>query len=667
MKNAIKKNYIWLIISAITILSLGLRIKGCFWGYPLQLHVDEPVIVDYTVNMLWNHSWEAQVFDRPDHFEIKCDSIIFSIFSWIKYHKPAYEAYNEHMPVFYVLARIFTALFGTALIPLSALYMKRLLSNQEKVVSDIGAIIAALFVAFEMRLIENAVYATPDVVLTFLVLLFAYHLDVYLENAKAKSIYFCAVIIGIGMTTKYPAAILCLPLAIAVVYKTIADKNKFSDIPKYGLQSIALIFINIFVIGPNLITNFQTVYTNFIEEARPTHMGADGLGFFGNLKFYVQVLYQDTGLLAMILCIIGIVYSVIKLRARFISLSVGIIYWICMSYLSLHWIRWGLPFFPFYLFFVCMGFVCLFNLVHKLLADKNKIALRVVTGVCIALLFVMTVNIVVSGLSAVKRQNLINVKQDALRYMNENGIDTNNAFFESFTDYKHDGSYREKYAFDVFDCRSDGSVQIKLEYATKRYIVQGSSVKSRYVCAPDTYPDEFAVYYGLDQSDKLVYMIEENDSYSTEPWMIKNIITVLKYLTDGSRYTGGYVKIFDLHPTCITLQNEEGLYLKPQSDEAGALVELSTDPYFWIKYDNEDGSFALVSPNSGAVLNIYADWEAGTIIPVMWNPTNDEYQRFSFTENTLALSSGNFSLYSTDGIAIGGTMPDSWTMTYLEY
>lgn len=58
-----------------------------FWGKPLLLHPDEGATVNYVVEMLERHSWEAQSYDRPDHFEIKCDAILFTIVSWVKYEK----------------------------------------------------------------------------------------------------------------------------------------------------------------------------------------------------------------------------------------------------------------------------------------------------------------------------------------------------------------------------------------------------------------------------------------------------------------------------------------------------------------------------------------------------------------------------------------------------
>lgn len=66
--------YVWLLVT-LTIAAFVVRILGCFWGFPLQLHPDEPATVDYAIEMLSRHSWMAQSFDRPDHFEFNATQL----------------------------------------------------------------------------------------------------------------------------------------------------------------------------------------------------------------------------------------------------------------------------------------------------------------------------------------------------------------------------------------------------------------------------------------------------------------------------------------------------------------------------------------------------------------------------------------------------------------
>ena len=119
MKTLDKK--FWMTIAILTVIGAGLRVLCCFWGFPYQLHPDENVIIENAMDMLSRHSWEAYIYNRPDQLEIKGNALLFSLFSWVKYHEPAYVAFEQHDTAFYMLARFFTVVFGTAMIPMTAL------------------------------------------------------------------------------------------------------------------------------------------------------------------------------------------------------------------------------------------------------------------------------------------------------------------------------------------------------------------------------------------------------------------------------------------------------------------------------------------------------------------------------------------------------------------
>ena len=150
MENKNKK--IVLILVGITIAGFVLRLIFCFWGFPYQFHPDEHTIVDSAIDMLSRHSWEAFVYNRPDHFEIKCNAILFSVFSWLKYGMPAYEAFEAHRAAFYFIARVFTTIFGTALIPLMYMTVGKILKS-DKIHVQRAQILPAAMTAFSPNFI----------------------------------------------------------------------------------------------------------------------------------------------------------------------------------------------------------------------------------------------------------------------------------------------------------------------------------------------------------------------------------------------------------------------------------------------------------------------------------------------------------------------------------
>ena len=139
-----KRTVIW-ILALITLGGLVFRLASCFWGYPMALHPDEFTIVDNAIDMLRRHSWLAFVYNRPDQFEIKCNAALFAVASRILFGVPAYEAFETHYMAFYVIARGFTSLFGTAMIPLAAFLAGRMAKEENRKLTQL---ITAFLFAF---------------------------------------------------------------------------------------------------------------------------------------------------------------------------------------------------------------------------------------------------------------------------------------------------------------------------------------------------------------------------------------------------------------------------------------------------------------------------------------------------------------------------------------
>ena len=216
-----KRTVIW-ILALITLGGLVFRLASCFWGYPMALHPDEFTIVDNAIDMLRRHSWLAFVYNRPDQFEIKCNAALFAVASRILFGVPAYEAFETHYMAFYVIARGFTSLFGTAMIPLAAFLAGRMAKEENRKLTHL---ITAFLFAFSPILVEHSAYATPDIVLTFFVLLFALLAQLYLESGKVIWLWLSVVVTGIGISIKYPAAILCLMIAAMVIFRCVRERT----------------------------------------------------------------------------------------------------------------------------------------------------------------------------------------------------------------------------------------------------------------------------------------------------------------------------------------------------------------------------------------------------------------------------------------------------------
>ena len=621
MKKETKSRRILWILIFVTVLGGILRCIYCFRGYPYQLHPDEHTIVNNAIDMLSRHSWEAYVYNRPDQFEIKCNAFLFHIFSWLHYHVPAYEGFELNGGIFYVIARLYTTLFGTAMIPLMYLTVGKIL-KKDSISKQNVQLFAAAMIAFSPLFIEHSAYATPDIVLTFFILLTAYISAEYLETGKRWTIYAIALITGICITIKYPAAIVCSYIAFIVIYKCIKDKKGFKEIFVLGMSSILIILAAIFVLAPNLYTDFGNVVSTFITEARPNHIGQDGLGFFGNMRFYFKTILESMGILSGPLFLAGCGFLIKNRKASHFPLLISGIYWVCLSVLSLFWVRWGVPMFLTYIILVSIGLVWIWDLLQK--QDKGRY-LVTIPAVLMALLIT---NNLVTGIKITKWSTVKDTRIVAMDYCEENGVTAENSIYEGYTPLAPDAGPGAQ--FIAFQMEEDG-IKPQERYIAKKYLVISSSFKKRYLNEADHYPEIAAVYQEIDKQYPLIYSIDSED-YKASPWEIPNILYGFQYIFAENGPTGLPIYVYDLEPDYYTIKSyEDQKYLSANGVEDGAKVMISEETYHWSIYEDEKGQ-SLISEAANCALDVTnGSFEEDTNLQ-LWTVTGGEAQRWEIQE-----------------------------------
>ena len=621
MKKETKSRRILWILIFVTVLGGILRCIYCFRGYPYQLHPDEHTIVNNAIDMLSRHSWEAYVYNRPDQFEIKCNAFLFHIFSWLHYHVPAYEGFELNSGIFYVIARLYTTLFGTAMIPLMYLTVGKIL-KKDSISKQNVQLFAAAMIAFSPLFIEHSAYATPDIVLTFFILLTAYISAEYLETGKRWTIYAIALITGICITIKYPAAIVCSYIAFIVIYKCIKDKKGFKEIFILGMSSILIILAAIFVIAPNLYTDFGNVVSTFITEARPNHIGQDGLGFFGNMRFYFKTILESMGILSGPLFLAGCGFLIKNRKASHFPLLISGIYWVCLSVLSLFWVRWGVPMFLTYIILVSIGLVWIWDLLQK--QDKGRY-LVTIPAVLMALLIT---NNLVTGIKITKWSTVKDTRIVAMDYCEENGVTAENSIYEGYTPLAPDAGPGAQ--FIAFQMEEDG-IKPQERYIAKKYLVISSSYKKRYLNEADHYPEIAAVYQEIDKQYPLIYSIDSED-YKASPWEIPNILYGFQYIFAENGPTGLPIYVYDLEPDYYTIKSyEDQKYLSANGVEDGAKVMISEETYHWSIYEDEKGQ-SLISEAANRALDVTDGILEEDTNLQLWTVTGGEAQKWEIQE-----------------------------------
>ena len=474
-----------LILMLIIICSSIFVFGGADWGLPTLLHADEGTIVNPAIKMLQNRSFEPDVFYRPDHLLIQINMLIYRVLVFL--YGVTIENINDiGIEVFYLTARVVTGVFAVGSIILGYLIGK-------KYSNFVGLVSAFLFGFFPLY-ITHSHYATPDVPTVFFMLLFIYATLDYMQKPSFKNLILMALVTAAFITIKYPGAILCGMIAISVIVSSIVEK-RYARIFKHGVSAIILVLAFIFLISPVLILKFDNVRQAFINEARSTHLGADGLGVSGNMLFYINSYLTASGIILLIFFFFGC-YALLSRKQSIlknIPLFYSLIFWICLSCMPLHWERWGLPMYVSPLLISAIGIGKVYEIIK---ANKGFLKRRKLCfGIFTAVLCVSALNFITSSYANLLAFILPDTRVVSQAYCEENGINESNSVFEGYTTLNPSGSTTKMDAFEKMedDVYYLGNNRIE-------NIIISSNMYDRFKREPTRYTEQVSFYNSLDDN-----------------------------------------------------------------------------------------------------------------------------------------------------------------------
>lgn len=549
------------IVAVLSVVGLTLRIISCFHGFPAHLHVDEPTVVASAMDMLQRHSWEANVYNRPDQLEIKIDAALFTVFSWVLYHAPAYEMFATKETIFYLIARGFTAICGTLCIPLSALVAKHALVGLGRREQGIASVFAAAFAAFPSILVQQASYATPDVVSALCMLAIAYFMIRCLENSK-HAITLCSIALGAGITIKYPLLVLAVPIAAMTIFKAITEKRGARWLLITACKIALITIATVFVIAPNLFTNFSEVLKTVAFESRSTHLGADGLGFFGNLLFYAGICVNNFSWVSVVFVAIYITWAIRSQSAIALVPTIGLLYWAFISILALHWNRWGVPCFALYSVLTGAGVGCALayaakssqstTLGNNKLPTQHQLAMRF--GVCV-IASTMALSMLASGICVTKSSILPTTLLQAERWCHENNVTPDNSTSDGYSPLDFLGGDR---IFNHFSLDEDGNLQLDETARKSDFLIINDNHKNRYFAEPERYHEQIELYNTIDFTFETIYKLEGQDDYvSDTPSITMSLIKGIAFLASATGPTGDSITIYRLNEQSLSITNTQ--------------------------------------------------------------------------------------------------------------
>ncbi len=495
-------------LALLMLIGAAFRVICCFWGFPYPLHPDEPTVVRNAIDIIRRHSYLVNVYNRPDHFEIKCCAVLFQMVSYLVYGGSAGIMFDTHQMAFYLVARMFTVFWGVLMIPMGFLLSERIRKGS-------GLITAALIAVYPL-FIQHSAYSTPDIVLTFLVMLTAWLSVRYLDTPSRRNLLMMCIPVAVGITVKYTCAICAIPIATVVLIRQ--WKNPLA-ILKSGLLCIALILLICFILAPNLFTEAGSVVSAIQREARTEHAGADGLGFFGNMLFYFSNFFTYTGWEAIVFGVAGLIY--LPRKAPVLALVTGLAFLLCTSLLALHWDRWGLPFYVFFIILIGTG-------MHALLSGRVR-WVRWPSAVLAALILF---NMLGSGSMITIQALLPDARVTAMKYCDDQGITSDNSLYDGYTPMRLQSPH-------VIEAELDENGEIVWPEGIS-YLVISSKMYDRYRNERQRYTAENRMYDAI-QKEKLVFR-EGGAVFHQYSTAVKNLLTFWDY--KPAECSGGLIEIY---------------------------------------------------------------------------------------------------------------------------
>jgi len=516
------------LLVSILLLGLFLRVMGADWGFPFLLHPDEPVVANIPVDMAKRASLDPGEYNHPDHIDIYANAVLYHAASLIVYKKPLTETFAEHTLLYYHISRILVAILGTFCILAAYLVGKEYNRNT--------GLIAALLVALFPSYVHHSHYITSDMPLALFILSVILFSIRYLKTPSRKNLLAAVLFSALSLSVKYPGG-LTLLLVLSVVICTHYGDRKL--LVNRLLETAAAFLLFLFLVSPYLFINYDRVIQAVVANAFPVHLGADGLSWSGNLLFYATSYLNFSGIVLLFFFFPGGYYIIRKEKLYALPIFFGLLYWMVLSKIGLHWERWALPMYTCPLLVSAYGINCAYDRsVH--LARRYLLPLWCVVFVCIIGRLLVASSVTTANFT------LKDTRFASYLFTQEVGIKEAQTLYEGFTPF-YPSNMR------------DGSVRVAHYTHDKnkdvRYVIVSSGMYSRYLDERERYEAD-SVFYDQVFSLPLIRKFAPKEYFEgpAYPFYLNNDFAKgVAFLVDYARnretlLTGPTIQIFKYDP-----------------------------------------------------------------------------------------------------------------------
>lgn len=346
-----------ILLAGLIALSTGLHLRGIKGDLPFVPEADEPIAVVRAAQIAATHDLNPHWFGHPGSTVIYPLAAVYAVrrlvadpIDWPAVVQDL-RGYDPAHADLYLLGRLLSIAYAALMLPLVFLLGRNVFDRR---VGWLGALVS---IFFPVAIWHAQIVRTDSAGAFFTVLALWLCMRLYDRPALATQVLAGAAI-GLAISTRYFMLTL-VPIWFAVsaiaVWRSAGRRAALLQAGA-GLAAIGAIFA---LTSPFVLLDFPSALGNLRTEARSTQLGADGLSFLGNLRWYLaQAIPLSMSKGHIVLLAAGMLAAACgrSTKPRLLLLFLAV-YWVAVSASALHWQRWIIACLPVFALFIARALV----------------------------------------------------------------------------------------------------------------------------------------------------------------------------------------------------------------------------------------------------------------------------------------------------------------------
>jgi hypothetical protein len=395
---------------------------------------------------------------------------------------------------YFSAGRVISALYAVAALPLLFLVGRRAWDEATALVGTWLALLSPIT-------LEHAQMLRTDSAGLFWGLLALWLVLRVLDRPSLGRHVVAGLATGAAIGTRYLLATL-VPILVAAdlvaAWRVRDDAAAGRALVVASLAGLACVVLGFVLTTPYFLLDFPTVWANLAHEVREEHLGADGLGFAGNLWWYWSTaLPRALPAAVLALAALGVALAAWRRNAAaLLVVSFAAVFVVAISTATLHWQRWLIQIAPLVALLAASALVAIVRGIARRAGARPAIAT--------ALVVLATALVSAEPARAYFRFALAQARPStkivAREWMVRNLDPRSTVVADFYTAPLHDTPLRADYHFSL---AANGTLE---EYvrAGYDYAMVSDAIYTRYRREPRRYAKEVAFYDALFRTGRLV-------------------------------------------------------------------------------------------------------------------------------------------------------------------